>query len=331
MARRKSEPLVKSLRIDAAVVREQLDQFTSLGAGLATAHCTSCSPMPRLRQREATRTSSIMPREAPCELSPGRMHSCRQPTTVPSACSATTSWIWEALRGCRTQRNRTAAADLPVVLLRRLELLLDHPRGFCRTVADLLAELDRVASEAEKRHGGWPKAPNKLSGVSGGSPPICSRPASNTWSFRGRGGRSPGSPPARSRSASPGGGRGGAVPAVTIVVTIPVSIEGDRNRYRHQGEDGRGRRNPFPHGKNEHAKPKNRFLVSMVSIELDLYLLVFQRKRKGCKEKTWRTEKAKMYRHHRHQPTAFSLRVLVLPMRRQPVLVVPVVMKTAAS
>ena len=32
----------------------------------------------------ATRTSSIRAREAPCELSPGRMQSCRQPTTAPS-------------------------------------------------------------------------------------------------------------------------------------------------------------------------------------------------------------------------------------------------------
>ena len=39
--------------------------------------------MPRLRQCVATRTSSISAREAPCELSPGRMQSCRQPTTAP--------------------------------------------------------------------------------------------------------------------------------------------------------------------------------------------------------------------------------------------------------
>jgi PAS domain-containing protein len=59
-----------------------------------TAHCTNCSPMPRLRQWLATRTSSIRPREAPCELSPGRMQSCRHPTTAPSPSSATTRRIF---------------------------------------------------------------------------------------------------------------------------------------------------------------------------------------------------------------------------------------------
>ena len=94
MARLKSKPLVKSLRVDAGVMREQLDQLAALARASATAHCTSCSPMPRLRQCVATRTSSIRPREAPCELSPGRMQSCRQPTTAPSPSCATTSRIF---------------------------------------------------------------------------------------------------------------------------------------------------------------------------------------------------------------------------------------------
>ena len=85
MAARKAEPLVKSLRIDAGVMRQQFDQpCIPCARASATAHCTICSPMPRLRQCLATRTSSIRPREAPCELSPGRMQSCRQPTTAPS-------------------------------------------------------------------------------------------------------------------------------------------------------------------------------------------------------------------------------------------------------
>lgn len=49
----------------------------SLARASASAHCTSRSPMPRLRQWAATRTSSISAREDPCELNPGRMQSCR--------------------------------------------------------------------------------------------------------------------------------------------------------------------------------------------------------------------------------------------------------------
>ena len=85
---------------DASAVRPACSPWR---APRATAHCTSCSPMPRLRQCAATRTSSIRPREAPCELRPGRMQSCRQPTTAPSPSSATTSWIFGS-RSSRLER-----------------------------------------------------------------------------------------------------------------------------------------------------------------------------------------------------------------------------------
>src|ERR1700681_202236 len=92
MARLKSQPYVEPLRIDPGVVREQLDQLATLAARLRDRPLHQLLADPRLRQCVATRTSSIRPREAPCELSPGRMQSCRQPTTAPPS-SATTSWI----------------------------------------------------------------------------------------------------------------------------------------------------------------------------------------------------------------------------------------------
>ena len=104
MAARKAQPLVKPLRIDAGVMRQQFDQLAALAARFRNRPLHHLLADARLRQWLATRTSSIRPREAPCELRPGRMQSCRQPTTAPSPSSATTSWIFGS-RSTRLERR----------------------------------------------------------------------------------------------------------------------------------------------------------------------------------------------------------------------------------
>ena len=72
MARHEPEPLVEALRIDAGVMREQLDKLAALG--------------PRIGNRPRHQLLSDAPAatvrgdanvlcEAPCELSPGMMQS----------------------------------------------------------------------------------------------------------------------------------------------------------------------------------------------------------------------------------------------------------------
>ena len=140
MARCESQPHIKPLRIDAGVVRQQLDQLAAPGAASVTAHCTICSPMPRLRQWLATRTSSISAREAPCELNPGRMQSCRQPTTTPHGPPRPRAGYWNRARPPRTPGNRTVAADLRAARARgranRRPALHDGPDIFATGAPD---------------------------------------------------------------------------------------------------------------------------------------------------------------------------------------------------
>ena len=91
MAARKAEPLVKSLCIDAGMMRQQFDHPASLGPRFGN------RPLHHLLTDAAAAAvfgdADILDQAArgACELNPGRMQSCRQPTTTPFPSSATIS------------------------------------------------------------------------------------------------------------------------------------------------------------------------------------------------------------------------------------------------
>ena len=113
MAARKSQPLVKSLRIDAGVMRQQFDQLAAPGCALprppiapAARRCRGCGNGWRRghpRSGRARRPANSAP--AGCRAAGSRPRRPRRPRRRRAGCS-------DRGRPSRTPRNRIAAADL---------------------------------------------------------------------------------------------------------------------------------------------------------------------------------------------------------------------------
>ena len=113
MAARKAEPLIKPLRIDAGVMRQQFDQLASAWRALpqppiapSARRCRGCGNgwrRGRPRSGRARRPASSAP--AGCRAAGSRRQRPRRPRRPRAGYS-------DRARAARTPRNRIAAADL---------------------------------------------------------------------------------------------------------------------------------------------------------------------------------------------------------------------------